>query len=80
MGEEEHGVEQAEARSGAVEGEQAPSAKERLDEDGIPLDREPTLDDVRGGSGVHRALAVGCTLVVVALVLGFWLLRGVLLR
>jgi len=32
-----------------VETEQKP-APERLDEDGIPLDRKPTLDDVRGGT------------------------------
>ncbi len=32
--------------------------KERLDEEGLPLDRAPTLDDVRGGegSGLHAIM------------------------
>ena len=51
------------------------AAPERLDEDGIPLDRKPTLDDVRGeGSG--RTIAVGCTVVVLGAVALFWLLRA----
>lgn len=54
-------------------------AVERLDEDGLPLDREPTLDDVRSNAGSGRVIAVGCTVLVV-LVLGlFWLIRGGLL-
>jgi len=60
-------------------GEPAPAAKERVDADGLPIDRPATLDDVRGTSGSGRAVAVSCTLVVLALVLAFWLLRvGVL--
>lgn len=62
-----------------VETEQKP-APERLDEDGIPLDRKPTLDDVRGGTGSGRATAVSCTVVVLLLVLGFWFLRMVVMR
>jgi hypothetical protein len=37
------------------------------------------LDDVRGGSGSGRAIALGCTVIVAVLVLAFWLLRGGLL-
>ncbi len=51
------------------------SAPERRDEDGLPLDREPTFDDVRGGDHFGRRFAVGCTLAVVALVGVFWVLR-----
>ena len=52
----------------------APSVPERLDEEGLPLDRAPTLDDVRGeGSG--RTIAIGCTALVVLATAGFWVLR-----
>lgn len=64
--------------AGSAGGE--PPAKERLDEDGLPLDRPATLDDVRGTSGSGRAVAIGCTVIVVGVILLFWLLRGVLLR
>ncbi len=58
----------------------ATTANERVDEDGLPLDRPATLDDVRGDAGSGRSIAIGCT-IVVALVLGlFWLIRGGLLR
>ena len=36
-------------------------APERFDEDGLPLDRPPTLDDVRGNAGSGRTIAIGCT-------------------
>lgn len=54
--------------------------RERVDEDGLPIDRPATLDDVRGDAGSGRIIAIGCSLVV-AIVLGlFWLIRGGLLR
>jgi hypothetical protein len=56
-----------------------PPAPERRDEDGLPLDREPTIDDVRGGAN-HFRFAIGCSAVVVALILAFWVLRGLLAR
>lgn len=49
--------------------------QERLDEDGLPLDRKPTLDDVRGESGSGRTIAIGCTLLVVLALAAFWLIR-----
>jgi hypothetical protein len=58
-------------------GERTP---ERRDEEGLPLDREPTLDDVRGGGGSGRATAVSCTVAVLLLVLVFWVLRAVVMR
>ncbi len=48
------------------------------DEDGIPIDREPTLDDVRSDGEPHRLAALGCTAVVVTLVLAFWIIRALL--
>ncbi len=57
----------------------APALPDRRDADGIPLDREPTLDDVRGGAN-HFRFAVGCTAVVVLLVVAFWVLRVILSR
>jgi hypothetical protein len=59
----------------------APSGPDpdRRDAEGIPLDREPTLDDVRGGAN-HFRFAVGCSAVVVLLVAAFWVLRLVLAR
>jgi hypothetical protein len=53
---------------------------ERRDEDGLPIDRKPTLDDVRGGGGSGRTTAVSCTVVVLLLVAAFWLLRAVVMR
>lgn len=55
-------------------------AKERLDDEGLPLDREPTLDDVRGEAGSGRTIAIGCTVLVVGLVLAFWVLRAYVMR
>lgn len=51
-------------------------APERVDEEGLPLDRPATLDDVRGGEGSGRTIAVGCSLLVAGAILGFWLLRA----
>jgi hypothetical protein len=50
--------------------------KARLDEDGLPLDRPVTLDDVRGTAGSGRAVAIGCTVIVALAVLLFWLVRA----
>ena len=54
-------------------------AAERRDEDGLPLDRAPTLDDVRGQSGSGRTIAVGCTLLVALALLAFWGVRALML-
>jgi len=63
-----------EMKSDAAAPAEASRVPERLDEEGLPLDRAPTLDDVRGeGSG--RTIAIGCTALVVLATLGFWLLR-----
>ena len=61
------------------ESEQPARQSERLDEDGLPLDRKPTLDDVRGDAGSGRAIAIGCTLLVAAVLGLFWLIRAGLL-
>ena len=53
---------------------------ECLDEDGLPLDRAPTLDDVRGNAGSGRSIAVGCSLAVTLFAVAFWLVRFVLMR
>jgi len=54
-------------------------APDRRDAEGFPLDREPTLDDVRGGAN-HFRFAVGCSAVVALLVVAFWVLRLTLAR
>jgi hypothetical protein len=51
-----------------------------VDQLGIPMSREPTLDDVRGDSGPHRSLAVGCSIAVIGVIAVFWLLRMLVLR
>ena len=56
------------------------AAEGPVDQLGIPMNREPTLDDVRSDGVEHRRLAVGCTLAVAALLIGFYVLRVVLLR
>ncbi len=61
------------------EGDELPD-DEPVDQLGIPMSREPTLDDVRGGSEPHRRLAIGCSLLVAALLVGFYLIRTVALR
>lgn len=63
--------------AGTGEGGEAEAApKERLDEDGLPIDRDPTIDDVRSTEARHGRIAFGCTLVVVLLLVLFWLVRG----
>jgi hypothetical protein len=57
----------------------ATGERERVDEDGLPLDRPATLDDVRGNSGSGRVIAVGCTLLVTLVLALFWLIRAGLL-
>ena len=61
------------------ESAEAPARPERRDAEGLPLDREPTLDDVRGESGSGRSIAWGCTALVVVALAGFWLVRVFLL-
>lgn len=56
-----------------------PARADRLDEDGLPLDRPATLDDVRGDAGSGRMIAVGCSVLVFVLLALFWLIRGGLL-
>lgn len=51
-----------------------------VDQLGIPMSREPTLDDVRGDGVEHRRLAVGCTLAVIALLAAFYALRVLAMR
>jgi len=58
----------------------APEVAERVDAEGLPIDRPPTLDDVRGTEGGGRMIAVGCTVLVVLAVLGFWILRAAMMR
>ncbi len=56
------------------------SPVELVDQLGIPMRREPTIDDVRSDGRDHRMLAVGCSVLVSLLVVVFWLVRGILLR
>jgi hypothetical protein len=56
------------------EGDEGP-----VDQLGIPMSREPTIDDVRGDGEAHRRLALGCSVLVVALVAAFWVVRVYLL-
>ena len=53
---------------------------ERRDADGLPLDREPTMDDVRGDGHFGRSTALGCSLAVVLVIAAFWVLRALVLR
>lgn len=64
----------------AVEVVVAPAAAERVDAEGLPIDRPPTLDDVRGTEGGGRMIAIGCTVLVLLAVLGFWVLRAAMMR
>jgi hypothetical protein len=57
--------------------EATPTAPDRRDEAGLPVDREPTIDDVRGGEN-HFKLAVGCSAVVALLIVAFFVLRVLL--
>ena len=54
--------------------------EEPTDQLGIPMSREPTIDDVRSDGVDHRRLAVGCSVVVGLALVAFWLVRVVLLR
>ena len=56
------------------------SGEERKDEDGLPLDRPPTLDDVRGQEGSGRTIAIGCSVLVVLAIAAFWAVRAGLLH
>ena len=64
----------------------APSSADSTDADGpvdqlgIPMSREPTLDDVRGDGSQHRRLALGCTLLVALLLVAFYGLRVLAMR
>ncbi len=58
----------------------APEVAERVDDEGLPIDRAPTLDDVRGTEGGGRMIAIGCTALVVLAVLGFWVLRAAMMH
>lgn len=51
-----------------------------VDQLGIPMSREPTLDDVRTDGVEHRRLAVGCTVGVALLLIGFYAARMLLFR
>lgn len=46
-----------------------------VDQLGIPMSREPNIDDVRGEGRQHRALALGCTVAVVVLLAAFFFVR-----
>lgn len=59
---------------------EAPKVIERVDAEGLPIDRPPTLDDVRGAEGSGRTIAIGCTVLVVLAVLGFWVLRTAMMH
>lgn len=61
----------------AAAGEPDAAAKtERVDEDGLPLDREATIDDVRSRTGLHGRFALGCAVLVVVLIAAFWAIRS----
>ena len=62
--------------TGAGEAAADEAPKERVDADGLPLDRDATIDDVRSQEGKHGRIAFGCTLFVVLLLVLFWLIRG----
>ncbi len=65
-----------ETAAGSEEGTSEAPEKERVDADGLPLDREATIDDVRSTEARHGRIAFGCTLFVVLLLVIFWLIRG----
>jgi hypothetical protein len=56
--------------------EDEPVMAERVDEDGLPLDRAATIDDVRLRSGLHGRFALGCVVIVVLLIAAFWMIRA----
>jgi hypothetical protein len=53
-----------------------PEPAPRFDDDGLPLHRAATLDDVRGSAGSGRTIAVGCFVLVAAAIVVFWIVRG----
>lgn len=63
-----------------VEDVASKEAPDERDTEGLPIHREPTLDDVRSDGRAHRMAAVGCTAVVLALVLAFWIVRAFVIR
>ncbi len=69
---------EGEGRGGAdSSGEaEAPPQAGRVDEDGLPLDRDATIDDVRSTEARHGRFAAGCTLLIVLLIAAFWAIRG----
>jgi hypothetical protein len=67
-------MEEPTAEKHAPEAAPVTPAPERRDAEGIPLDREPTIDDVRGGAN-HFKFAIGCSAVVVVVLVAFWVLR-----
>ena len=71
---------QGEQRGAMSDETKEQAAPERRDEEGLPLDRAPTLDDVRGSGGSGRTTAVSCTVVVVLALLLFWGVRAFLMR
>ena len=58
--------------------EEAPN--EPTDQLGIPMSREPTINDVRSDGVAHRRLAIGCSIGVTLLLVVFWLVRAVWLE
>jgi len=67
-------MEQPNAEKSALE-----PASERRDAEGLPVDRAPTIDDVRGGAE-HFKVAIGCSAVVALLAVAFWVLRALMAR
>jgi hypothetical protein len=65
--------------AGAPEEQDAPDAAartERVDEDGLPLDRAATIDDVRSQTGLHGRIGLGCAVLIVLFIVAFWLIRA----
>jgi hypothetical protein len=63
------------ARALSVDAQSDSASEEKVDQLGIPMSREPTIDDVRSDGEAHRRMALGCTLLVVAGVASFWVFR-----
>ena len=72
--ETDDGVDVSQVQAAEDEAEVGP-----VDRLGIPMSREPTLDDVRSQEAKHGAFAAGCTVAVVAMVAAFFLIRVLLL-
>lgn len=54
----------------------ADEEEEPVDQLGIPMGREPTIDDVRSDGVAHRRLAIGCSVAVGLALVAFWLVRA----